>query len=206
MSERRLDYLDNPNHQRIEVGNVNSSDIALVVQRAPLTHAPANFSISFRRSEGVVPGSYGKVHCVGDRLWMGEVHYTQDMVATLNGGRLEVLRADIPRFEEGIEGLFDAGALFESFKPHAKEFEREGYTIDPSSFRIFNYVAKSSGGRTGFFTKAITGKIIIATESMVQGEEARKLVLLYTSDMTDTPEFKTYQNILEDIKKSKVAA
>src|SRR3989344_6689953 len=112
MSERILDYLNNPNHQKIEVGNVTPSDLSVLVQRVPLTPHPAHFSMSFRRSEGVVPNSTGELYCNG-RWLMGKVDYTQDIATALKGGRLEVLRADIPQYNEGIEGVFDAGARFE---------------------------------------------------------------------------------------------
>jgi hypothetical protein len=68
---------------------------------------------------------------------------------------------------------------------------------------IAHHVVRTRNVHPGFLSESVAGKIGLATEQMVKGEDPRKYVFVYTSDTKDTPEFRAYKSFLESVRNSK---
>ncbi|GEM_PF-6706982 len=202
---RSLEYVDKLNTQRFEVGDIDSSDLATLVYKAPLSGSPTFFKFQLNTQVNAIPKSSGKIIIGDGYLVVEDVRYsTRDLGSVARGGKLEELEIDFPGFHGGVEGLMLGGRALKTFGGSALGVLRgEGYDLNVLSFRIAHYVVKTRDPHPGFFSDAIAGKMSLLTEEMVRGKEPRKLVFAYTSDVVDTPEFDAYSKLIKEIERSK---
>ncbi len=202
---RSLEYVDKLNTERFEVGDINPSDLATLVYKAPLSGSPTFFHFNLRTSLNPISGSKGKLVVEDGCIEVRDVRYpTGDLRSVAKGGKLEELGIDFPEYNDGVRGLMRGGAALKTFGGSALGVLRgEGYDLNVSSFRIAHYVVKTRNQYPGFFSESVAGKLGLYTEEMVKGKEPRKLVFIYTSDIIDTPEFETYTKLLKEIDSQK---
>jgi hypothetical protein len=189
-----------------EVGPIRSEDIFFLLENAPETESATFFGMRFLAELGTIPGSSADLTIDLKRKGLGlknsfipSPKNRSQFEATLDGGKLEKLSLDYPDFHGKKEDFWNAGKALKIVGWNLKRFQRNDYSLDPSSLKLSHYLVETPNRFAPAFFCNYLGRINLRTKEMVKGGSKRKLVLTFTHDLADSDEVRAYRELLDSI-------
>ena len=188
-----------------EFGPLKPRDLSFLFDSVPLTEASMTFHLDFFASRGVIPGTSAEIRVVraGKRLSFEEFNFNDvPFHNILSGGKIERLSLSYPGFKSSMQDAFYGAEAFQIVRENKRDLRVAGYYLDSSSFALRHHLVECTrSSDIEFYSRRYQGKVVVATEELVQGKPDRKIVLSYTSDLAESEEVKVYSKALDLLRR-----
>jgi len=193
-------------YKTLEAGPLNPGDIWKLIEAVP-SHLTSTtfFNMVFLASQGAIPESSADLRIDREKemLYLEQINYPSGgdgdkskFKGALTGGKLERLSLRYPGFPGTQEDFLHGGHGFEILRNNLADLREASYDLIISSFGIAHYLVEVSPRYPGFFQRDYKGKVSVRAEELIKGKPERKLVLKFTSDLSESPEAKAYSEVI----------